>query len=133
MFQVSAAAPVLTVSQIQDRLPLVRRIAGDLVSAWARILRTRSELEACQISSGAEQRDMEQELVEQLDRLVSRVQGLIGEVEQLGGSFQEYRRGVVNFVTERDGRHVLACWVPGESELRGWHEPNETAEQCKPF
>ncbi len=132
MVNVDSVCASLTVEQIETRLPLVSKIAVDLVDTWAQVLETRSALEnSLRPNAASGEADNVGELTEQLDRMVQRVQGYLLEVTQLGGTFQEYRRGIVNFPMTRDGRSVLACWVPGEETIRGWHESHETVAQRK--
>ena len=131
MLQVDSVSPVLTVKQMDERLPLVERIASDLVDTWGVVLRMRAALERGAVSIVNAEAKSTEELTEELERMVQRVQGYLKELQQLGGTFQEYRRGVVNFPMVRSGRMVLACWIPGESTIRGWHESHETVVQRK--
>ncbi|MEM7263179.1 MAG: DUF2203 family protein [Planctomycetota bacterium] len=134
MIQTSSTTPAsLTLEEIEGRLPLVRRIASDLVQTWRHVLQTRLELEAMQRDAADQDADAIHDLAAELDRSVRRVQGYLAEVEQLGGCFQEYRRGVVTFPMQFDGRTVLACWMSGEDRVLGWHEKNETINQRRAF
>ncbi|MCA8962709.1 MAG: DUF2203 family protein [Planctomycetes bacterium] len=120
----------MTARDVDARIPLLERIVGDLSGHWARILEARGMLERAESAAreaGASYtaQDRVDEIVEELNRLVDRVNGCIQEVEQLGGTVQEYKRGVVTFPMRRNGRLVLASWRRGEPQLAHWHELHE--------
>ena len=45
------------------------------------------------------------------------------ELEALGVQLKDYKRGLVDFPSLRDGRVVLLCWHLGEGDrIEWWHE-----------
>jgi len=48
---------------------------------------------------------------------------LVGELEALGVQLKDFRRGLIDFPSLRDGRVVLLCWQLGEGDrLEWWHD-----------
>lgn len=137
---VNIGAPVATQNRVvfswQDldqRLPLVNRIMRDLVRTWEGVLTARAQLELVETQPAGRVRDDEaSDLTDALNRSIDRINGYIAEVEALGGMVQEFRRGVVNFPVQHDGRVVMACWRPDETQVTAWHELHETFSERKP-
>ncbi len=49
----------------------------------------------------------------------------MNELESLGVQLKDFKRGLVDFPSLRDGRVVLLCWQLGEGEkLEWWHDLN---------
>lgn len=137
---VNIGAPVATKSRVvfswQDldqRLPLVNRIMNDLVRTWNGVLAARARLELAECQPPGRSRDDEtSELTEELNRSIDRINGYISEVETLGGMVQEFRRGIVNFPVQHEGRVVMACWRPEDTSVGAWHDLHETYSERKP-
>jgi hypothetical protein len=48
---------------------------------------------------------------------------LTTEIAEEGIQIKDYRRGLIDFPSLRDGRTILLCWQLGEpDEIRWWHE-----------
>jgi hypothetical protein len=46
----------------------------------------------------------------------------IQEVQELGVLVKDFRRALVDFPYEHEGRVVYLCWNPEEEEITWWHE-----------
>ncbi len=120
----------MQIVDINARLPLIESIVGDLSRHWAEILETRATLERAEAKAREDnatyrEQDHVEDVIDNLNRLVDRVNSYIREVESLGGTVQEYKRGVVTFPMRRDGRTVLASWRRGEPCVGFFHELHE--------
>ena len=119
----------LTPEEVDARLPLLVRIADDLVEAWTerRLLRDRRR-RAGRGNPGAKEetgisvrdagpsldlaaREEERRLTEQLTQLTK-------EVEQLGGMTLDPSTGTLEFPSLLDGTLVLLSWRIGEDRVR---------------
>ena len=115
-------------------LPLVSRITDDIVATYSRVQRTLQAIDAekkPQVESEAdlpENADRDARL-DRLDgevaRLLERFQGLIEEIEALGGTVKDYERGCVDFYGEVEGQIVYLCWKRGEPTIGHWHRLEE--------
>ncbi len=118
-----------TVSEANQRLPLVRVIVDDIVILH-RDLSERAERialirKAAQPGSRDEQTVYSEELDEaekdlELDR--QRLEGFIGELVELGAELKDPSIGLIDFPTLIDGREAYLCWKRGENEIAFWHE-----------
>ncbi len=117
-------------------LPLVSRIADDIVATYTRIQRALEALEAEKNSheedrssqdSAAEEAHEAQlrRLDEEIARYLDRFQSLIEEIEALGGTVKDYERPCIDFYGEVDGKIVYLCWQRGEESITHWHKLEE--------
>ncbi len=130
---------IFTPTEANRMLPLVSRIADDIVATYAQVHHVLRQLEAEKArirASVAEPATPEvpnpdvnpqPESVEttrletEIARLLDRFQGLVEEIEALGGTVKDYERGCVDFYGEVDGEIVYLCWQRGEDAISHWH------------
>jgi hypothetical protein len=116
-------------------LPLVSRIADDIVGTYAEVNRALQEFESCK--AGAEtDASLETTLREKdgaVAQVLDRFQGLIEEIEALGGTVKDYERGFVDFYGEVDGEIVYLCWQRGEDHIGHWHRLDDGFSKRKPL
>ncbi len=121
-------------------LPLVSRIVDDIVRTYRHVNGALQAYEAAKreldSASGAHKIECER-LVRQRDedvaKLLDRFQGLIEEIEGLGGTVKDYERGTVDFYGEVDGEIVYLSWQPGEDTIGHWHRLEDGFSQRQPL
>ena len=108
-------------------LPLVARIADDIVATYGEVNRALQSYEDTKAqvdrneATDSELRQRDAEVAEVLDRF----QGLIQEIEALGGTVKDYEQGFVDFYGDLDGEIVYLCWSRGEGRISHWHRLEE--------
>ncbi|MCA9037472.1 MAG: DUF2203 domain-containing protein [Planctomycetaceae bacterium] len=116
---------VLTVAEVNERLPLVRLIVRDIISLHADVASRRSRLNDIRDRYPSKGSSVyEDEVLQMEDELLqdeSRLQGFVGELSQLGGVLVSPEAGVVDFSGEIDGDRVWFCWREGDQSLAFWH------------
>ena len=134
---------IFTPDEANRMLPLVSRIADDIVATYAKVHHVIRQLEAekARVSAPAPTADASpstppsptlttspevasQEILRleaEIARLLDRFQGLVEEIEALGGTVKDYERGCVDFYGEVDGEIVYLCWRRGEDRISHWH------------
>lgn len=118
---------IFTVDEANRMLPLVARITDDIVATYREVNQALQAYEsekaeaAKNPSHEAELRRRDAEVAEVLDRF----QGLIQEIEALGGTVKDYEQGFVDFYGEVDGEIVYLCWSRGEAHVSHWHRLEE--------
>ena len=114
---------VYTVEQANRALPLVRRIAEDIVAQYGRWQERVREFEIVTTRSTADRQDERAaRLQREVQALAAEIDGYVAELAELGVEFKDYERGLLDFPGERDGRPVYLCWQLGEPAVRFWHE-----------
>lgn len=132
---------IYTPDEANRMLPLVSRIADDIVATYAKVHQALRDLEAAKqnlappalpagdaASPDALPPDREREL-RHLDAEVARLldvfQSLVEEIEALGGTVKDYERGCIDFYGEVAGEIVYLCWQRGEGTIGHWHALDE--------
>ena len=136
---------IYTPDEANRMLPLVSRIADDIVATYAKVHQALREFEAEKArgeelasfgvtSSGVRgptdgQTPDHETSLRLLDaevaRLLDRFQGLVDEIEALGGTVKDYERGCIDFYGEVAGEIVYLCWQRGEDSIAHYHRLDE--------
>ncbi len=114
-------ARTFTIDEANRTLPLVGRIAGDIVATHAELMERAAEhrrLDPASASDRGRLRELEVELRE----LTDAVNRFIAELEDIGALFKGFDEGLVDFYSQLDGRPVFLCWKLGEEGIEWWHE-----------
>jgi hypothetical protein len=115
---------IFTLAEAERTLPLVRRIAHDVMleyAAWRRAV-GRYELEAAGLKGDDEEPAAVASLRAEVERSAERLEGFLAEIGQVGCVFKGFEEGLVDFCTLRDDRLVFLCWRYGEPRITHWHE-----------
>jgi hypothetical protein len=117
-----ASAP-WTVERANRALPLVKRIADDLVRTHATWQSLVEQFELAATRSSAAKPDAEADRLErEVQRAAKEIQGFVGELTALGVECKSIESGLMDFPGEREGRLVYFCWKHGEAAVTHWHE-----------
>ncbi len=116
-------------------LPLVSRIATDIVDTYEKV---NLALQAFETEKARAEKEANREIElrrrdEDVARLLDRFQGLIEEIESLGGTVKDYEQGGIDFYGEVDGEIVYLCWRPGDDEIRWFHRVDEGYSKRRPL
>lgn len=114
-----------TPDQATKMLPLVKSITRDVQAYWDKIVVLRTEIEDAFKKKNIEAPSF---LRDELNHLVDKTNAYIQEVESLGLYVAEFKRGIVNFPSIKDGRKVFLSWKMDEDVVEFWHELDETID-----
>ena len=59
---------------------------------------------------------------QQIEAVAHRMNGFLGELEEVGCVFKGFEEGLVDFYGQLSGRDVFWCWKQGETKIDHWHE-----------
>ena len=116
-----------SVASANQTLPLVRAIVSDIVELYPEVRDREERLRRVSRGRSKDSRpdDLYSEEVEQvrqdLERDVERLQGFIDELQELGVEFKDPVMGLVDFPAKQDGKEVCLCWKLGEPSVDFWH------------
>jgi len=128
---------IYTPDEANRMLPLVSRIADDIVATYAKVHQALRELEAVKagnaeheeapvsVANAADRGTLLAHVDAEVARLLDVFQGLVEEIEALGGTVKDYERGCVDFYGEVAGEIVYLCWQRGEEAIAHWHALDE--------
>ncbi len=83
-----------------------------------------------------EGRDRSQEqlnLKAEIDAAAGKINGYLGELEQIGCEFKGFDQGLVDFHGRLGEREILWCWKLGEDRITHWHELEAGFEGRQPL
>lgn len=127
---------IFSTDEANRMLPLVSRIADDIVRTYGEVTTALERFEAARVRAQGEDPGAEAELRErdaQVAAALDAFQLLIEEIEALGGTVKDYERGLVDFYGEVDGEIVYLCWQRGEDQVAHWHRLDEGFGQRRPL
>lgn len=122
-----AEETLLTVDEVNQRLPLVRTIVRDIVDLHADIVGRRLRLKSLRerhpapSSSDSVYEQEVQQMEHELSRDETRLDQFSNELHQIGGVLTDPAVGRVDFPGDLAGGRVLFCWQSGEPEVMFWH------------
>lgn len=103
-------------------LPLVRRIADDLVMQYRRWTELVELFEVASMGSTPATPDAEADrLAKEVQQAAREIQGFLAELTSLGVECKGYEQGLIDFPGEREGEAVYYCWQRGEPAVTHWH------------
>jgi hypothetical protein len=121
------ARRILTMEQVNDRLPLVEAIVRDIVSLHADIASRRSRLETfrsrrpASSGLGSAYEEEVQQMKDELLRDERRLNDYTDELAGIGGQISDPALGRVDFLSELGHDPVWLCWQLGEARVMYWH------------
>jgi hypothetical protein len=120
----STELPPWTAERANRALPLVRRIADDLVHRYADWQALVGEFEVASVAgaAGAEGEAEAKRLEQEVLRAARDIEGFLAELTELGVECKSPETGLLDFPGELDGRPVYFCWMRGEPKVAHWHE-----------
>ena len=137
---------IFTTDEADRMLPLVSRIADDIVVAYSEVneaLHAYQSEETRAKAAPHAQAGTREPLLEQrtlleksnlaVERALDRFQKLIEEIEALGGTLRDYERGSIDFYGEVDGEIVYLCWQRGEDHVGHFHKLDEGFTKRRPL
>ena len=124
------AGRYFTVAQADRALVLVRRIVGDVLAGYERLLDLQELLEtAGPDTAAAHDADVRDDLLKVAGMLTNCAE----ELEDVGAFLQDWSQGIVDFPALLAGREVCLCWQYGEPRVGYWHELDAGFPQRRPI
>jgi len=126
---------IFTTEEADRMLPLVSRIADDIVQAYSEVNETLHAYQAEEPRAKADEtrEPILDERKTAVERALARFQRLIEEVEALGGTLRDYERGSIDFYGEVGGEIVYLCWQRGENHVGHFHKLDEGFSKRRPL
>jgi len=104
-----------TLEQANKSLPLVRRIANDIVRTHGEAVRFQLELDRSDSKT-------KPSVQSQLEQAMHRLEDYVDELSEIGCELKDYQTGLIDFTGRHKGHDVCLCWKLGEENVGYWHE-----------
>ncbi len=112
-----------TLERANRALPLVSRIADDIVRRYADWQALVGEFEVASIRHSPDAPDPEAlRLADAVHKAAMDIDGFMRELTKLGVECKSMEQGLLDFKGEMDARPVYFCWMRGERTVSHWHE-----------
>ncbi len=119
-----------SLAEANRALVLVRKIVGDVVGQYGRMIDLQEEVES---APGAGANDRTESLQRELVESARRLQGFATELDDVGVELKDWSLGVVDFPCLIDGREAYLCWRHGETAVEYWHEMCQDPSNRQPI
>lgn len=116
---------IFTLAEARRSLP---HVAAAVIVLQRRVLRLdqlNALCESIRRSAGADGNPLtadDRQLRAEIAKLEEQARDMIDYIAGLGVELKDPRRGLIDWVAERDGRRVYLCWQAGERGIDWWHE-----------
>ncbi|MCG3136528.1 MAG: hypothetical protein HJJLKODD_00362 [Phycisphaerae bacterium] len=108
-----------SIDQANAALPLVRRVVEDVVRQYHTVV----ELHQQQQSLAADNNPGQWDTLEiNRQEATTRLNELIEELNDIGVELKDWEKGLIDFLSRKDGRDVYLCWKLGEERIMYWHD-----------
>jgi hypothetical protein len=113
-----------SLAEANRTLPLVKRVVQDILTVYPewKDLVAQYELIAAQARPDWGQSKEQVDLKARIDAVAGKINGYLGELEQVGCEFKGFDEGLVDFHGRLEAREILWCWKHGEDRITHWHE-----------
>ncbi len=106
-----------TVTEANAALPLVNRIAKDIVEQYRQVMAFHAQLQEGELP------DPERDRLESArSQATDKLDNLTNELSDIGCELKDWESGLVDFPARMDRRDVCLCWKLGEEQITQWHE-----------
>jgi hypothetical protein len=108
------------IAELKKTLPVLRTVLRDVETAEVRL----EILELiCNRSVTIENPDLQEYLNHRVKyhRTISKFEEILRRMEGSGYLLRDLEKGVIHFLSRRQGRSVLLCWREGEDRVSHWH------------
>lgn len=121
---VATHSRLFTLEEANRMLPLIAVIVQDICQVHRSLSERESRLKRCTMKGSATPMHGEEieAFEESIDEDRSRLAEYINELTDLGVVLKAIDVGGVSFPAVFKGRLVFLSWIPGDSEIRYWHE-----------
>ena len=124
-----------TVEEANDALPLVRRIAADVVRAYELLSEQAEDYKNVRAIDDrtTEVEDRLNGLKRSMGVLSEEIETFVAELAEIGCEMKDLKVGLVDFPSLLDGRRVFLCYGLGEDRVEFWHELTDGYAGRKPL
>ncbi len=124
---------------LEEATALLPRLTAILVETQKRkraLDRLRRVLTSAAVKAAGDGQLVERQLAEKrraMEEEARRVEEMAGQISELGCELKGVDEGLIDFLTQLEGREVYLCWRLGEEHIAYWHELHVGFAGCQPL
>lgn len=119
-------AHYFTREEAESLLPEISVILEDIQAAHKAIQDSENDLETLRLQSIGNGHHLHERITQAQKTLainIQQLQILFARLEEFGCVLKDPAMGLIDFLSERDGREICLCWHLGETGINFWHYP----------
>ncbi len=112
-------ARYFTVSEANSLLPAIEPLMAELLERRAKVVRLYGQLKPALNKHGS---DVGGAPATEMANDFRKIETLITRIQSYGCVVKDMNVGLLDFLTEREGREVYLCWRYGEPQITHFHD-----------
>ncbi|GAC1347391.1 MAG: DUF2203 domain-containing protein [Ktedonobacteraceae bacterium] len=105
-------------------LPQISVVLRNIQETRASFLQVEEELDALRLQAAGNGHHLHERMIRtqrELSQQAQSLRKLLEELDGFGCVLKDPERGLIDFLSLRDGREIYLCWYLGEERINFWH------------
>ena len=114
-----------TRDEAEALLPQISVVLREIQVKQKELLQTQEELDALRMQAAGNGYHLQgriMNLQSELSHQAQTLRTLLDELASFGCVLKDPERGLIDFLSLRDGREIYLCWYLGEERINFWHD-----------
>ncbi len=113
-----------TREEAEALLPQITVVLRKIQESRAAILQTEAELDALRLQAAGNGHHLHERMMklqQALSQQTHILRSMVEEVHSFGCVLKDPERGLIDFLSLRNGQEIYLCWYLGEERINYWH------------
>ena len=118
-------AHYFTREEAEALLPQISVVLREIQVKYESVLQTQEELDALRMQAAGNGYHLQDRIVNlqrELSQQAQTLRKLLDELTGFGCVLKDPERGLIDFLSLRNGREIYLCWYLGEERINFWHD-----------
>lgn len=106
-------------------LPQISVVLREIQVKQKELMQTQEELDALRMQAAGNGYHLQERIMNlqsELSHQAQTLRTLLDELASFGCVLKDPERGLIDFLSLRDGREIYLCWYLGEERINFWHD-----------
>ena len=113
-----------TREEAEALLPQIAVVLRKIQEGRGAILQTQEELDALRVQAAGNGHHLHERMIklqQSLSHQTQMLRSMVDEVHSFGCELKDPERGLIDFLSLRNGQEIYLCWYLGEERINYWH------------
>jgi len=118
-------AHYFTRDEAEALLPQISAVLSEIQVKYKFLLQTQEELDALRLQAAGNGYHLHERIMNlqrELTHQAQTLRQLLDELAGFGCVLKDPERGLIDFLSLRNGREIYLCWYLGEERINFWHD-----------
>lgn len=114
-----------TRDEAESLLPQISVVLREIQVKQKELMQTQEELDALRMQAAGNGYHLQERIMNlqsELSHQAQTLRTLLDELASFGCVLKDPERGLIDFLSLRDGREIYLCWYLGEERINFWHD-----------